>query len=57
MKLISYYMIVVIYKTVNQSHLKQKQIMKNMKNLIFQVIFISSDLILIKHTIVSSTPL
>ena len=55
-KLISYYMIDIIYKTVKPSHLKKLQIIQNIKNLMFQAIFIFSDLILIKQIIVSSTP-
>ena len=35
-------MIDIIYKTVKLSHLKKLQIMQNMKNLMFQVIFIFS---------------
>ena len=48
-------MIDIIYKTVKLSHLKKLQIIQNMKNLMFQVIFIFSDWILIKQIIVSST--
>ena len=55
-KLIPYYMIDIIYKTVKPSHLKQLQIIKNIKNPMFQIIFIFFDLILIKQIIVPSTP-
>ena len=55
-KLIPYYMIDIIYKTVKPSHLKNLQIIQNVKNLMFQVIFIFSNGILIKQIIVSSTP-
>ena len=33
-------MIDIIYKTVKPSHLKKLQIIQNIKNLVFQVIFI-----------------
>ena len=49
-------MIDIIYKTVKASHLKQLQIMQNIKSLMFQFIFIFSDWILIKQIIVSYTP-
>ena len=42
-KLIPYYIIDIIYKTVKLSHLKKLQITQNIKNLMFQVIFIFSD--------------
>ena len=54
-KLISYYMIDISYKTVKQSHLKKLQIIQNINNLMSQVIFMFSDWILIKQIIVSST--
>ena len=38
-KAIPYYMIDIIYKTVKPSQLKKLQIIKNIKNLMFQVIF------------------
>ena len=50
-------MIDIICKTVKPSHLKELHIIQNIKNLMFQVIFIFSDLILTKQIIVSSTPL
>ena len=49
-------MIDIIYKTVKPSHLKKLQAKQNIKNLLFQVIFIFSDWILIKQMIVPSTP-
>ena len=55
-KLIPYYMIGNIYKTVKLSHLKKLQIIQNVKNLMFQIIFIFSDWILIKQIIVFSNP-
>ena len=36
-------MIDIIYETVKPSHLKKLQIIQNMNNLMFQVIFIFSD--------------
>ena len=39
-KLIPDYTIYIIYKTVKPSHLKQFQITQNIKDLMFQVIFI-----------------
>ena len=56
-KLIPYYMIDIIYKTVKPSHLKKLQVIQNMKNQMLQVIFIFSEWIFIKQIIVSSTPL
>ena len=47
-------MIDIIHKTVNPSHLKKLKTIENIKNLMFQVIFIFSDRILIKQIIVSS---
>ena len=41
--LISYYMIDNIYKSVKLSHLENLQIIQNINNLMFQVIFIFSD--------------
>ena len=41
-KLIPYYMININYKTIKPSHLKTLQVMQNIKNLMFQVIFIFS---------------
>ena len=55
-KIIPYCMIDIIYKTLKPSHFTKKQIIQNIKNLMFQVIFIFSDWILIKQIIVSSTP-
>ena len=49
-------MIDIIYKTVKLSHLKQLQVIQNIKNLMFQAIFVFSDWILIKKIIVSSGP-
>ena len=43
MKLIPYYMIDIIYKAVKPSLLKKLQTIQNIKNLMFQVIFIFSD--------------
>ena len=48
-------MVNAICKTVKLSQLKKLQILQNINNLMFQVIFIFSDLILIKQIIVSST--
>ena len=42
-KLIPYYMIDFIYKTIKPPHLKKLQVMQNIKNLMFQVICIFSD--------------
>ena len=42
-KLIPYYMIDAIYKTVKPSQLRKLQIIQNINNLMFQVIFIFSD--------------
>ena len=39
MKLITHYLIDIIYKTVKPSHLEKLQLMQNMNNLMFQVIF------------------
>ena len=55
-KIIPYCMIDIIYKTLKPSHFTKTQIIQNIKNLMFQVIFIFSDWILIKQIIVSSTP-
>ena len=41
--LILHYMIDGIYKTVKPSHLKKLQIIQNIKNLMFQVIFTFSE--------------
>ena len=49
-----YYTINITHKTVKPSHLKILQIIQNIKNLVFQIIFIFSDWILIKQIIVSS---
>ena len=43
MKLVSYYMIDIIYKIVKSSHLKKLQITRSIKNLMFQITFIFSD--------------
>ena len=53
-KLIPYYMIDIIYKTIRPSRLKKLQVIQNMKNLMFQVLFIFSNRIFIKQIIVSS---
>ena len=42
-KLMPYYMIDIIHETVKPSHLKKLQIIKNINNLMSQVIFIFSD--------------
>ena len=55
MKIISYYLIDIIYKTVKPSYFKKLEIIKNIKNLMLQVIFIFSDWILVRQIIVSST--
>ena len=49
-------MVDIIYKTVNSSCLQKLQIVQNINNLMFQVIFIFSDRILIKQFKFSSTP-
>ena len=49
-------MIDIIYKTVKPSHLKKLQNMQDIKNQMFQVIFIFSDWNLIKQIVISSTP-
>ena len=49
-------MINIVYKTVKPSHLKKLQTIQNIKNLMFQVIFIFSDWILIKQILVFFTP-
>ena len=41
-KLIQYYIIGIIYKTVKPLHLKKLQIIQNINNLMFQVIFMFS---------------
>ena len=53
--LIPHYMIDVIYKIVNPSHLEKLRFIQNINNLMFQVIFIFCDSILIKQIIVFST--
>ena len=42
-KLIPYYMIDFIYKTVTPSHLKKLQILEKIKSLMLQIIFVFSD--------------
>ena len=54
-KLIPHYSIYVIYKIVKSSHLEKLQIIQNINNLMFQVIFIFSYWILMKQIIVFST--
>ena len=49
-------MIDIIYETVKPPHLKKLLIIQNIKNLMFQVIFIFADWILIKQIIVSPIP-
>ena len=56
LKLVSYCMIDVIYKIVYPSHLKELQIVQNIKILIFEVILIFSDWILVKQIVIFSTP-
>ena len=53
--LIYYYMIDNIYKSVKLSHLENLQIIQNINNLMFQVIFIFLDWVLIKQIIVFFT--
>ena len=48
-------MIDIIYKTVKLSHLKKLLVILDINNLMSQVIFIFSDLILKNQIIVSST--
>ena len=55
LKLVSYCMIDFIYKTVYPSHLRELQIVQNIKILIFEVILIFSDWILVKETVIFST--
>ena len=55
-KLIPQYMVDIIYKTLKSSHLKKLQIIENINNLMFQIIFIFSERLLIKQIIVYSTP-
>ena len=47
--LIPHYLIDIIYNTLKPSHLEKLQIIQNMNNLMFQLIFIVSDWILIKQ--------
>ena len=54
--LILHYMIDIIYKTLKVPHPEKLQFIQNIKNLMFQVIFIFSDWIFIKQIIVFSTP-
>ena len=54
-KISSCYKLDVIYKTVKLTHNKKIQIIQNINDLIFQVIFKFSDWILIKQMAVSST--
>ena len=54
--LIPHYFIDIIYKNVKPSHLEKLQIVQNINEVMFQIIFIFSDWILIKQIIVSSTP-
>ena len=56
MKLIPYYLIDIIYKTLRPSDLKKLQIIQNIINLVFQVISIFFNSILIKQVITFSTP-
>ena len=50
------YMIDIIYRTVESSHLEKFQITQNINNLMFQVIFVFSDGMLIKQIIIFPTP-
>ena len=54
--LIPHYLIDIIYNTVKPSQLQKLQMIQNINNIMFQVIFMFSDWILIKQIIVSSTP-
>ena len=54
--LIPHYLIDIIYNTVKSSQLQKLQMIQNINNLMFQVIFMFSDWILIKQIIVFSTP-
>ena len=54
--LIAHYLLKIIYKTVNPSHLEELEIIRNVNKLMFQVIFIFSDWILTDQIIASSTP-
>ena len=54
--LIPHYLIDIIHKTIKPSYLEKLQIIQNIYNLMFQVVFIFSDWILIKQIIVSSAP-
>ena len=53
--LIPHYMIDIIYKTVQRSHLENLEIIQNVTKLMFQAIFIFSDWIFIEQIIASST--
>ena len=56
MKLIPCCITIIIYRTVKPSHFKKLQIIQNIENLMLQVIFKISDIVLIKKIIVFSTP-
>ena len=49
-------MIDIIYETIKTSYLKKLQIIQNIKNLMFKLIFIFSDWVSIKTIIVFFTP-
>ena len=54
--LIAHYLVNIIYKTVNPSHLEELEIIRNVNKLMFQVIFIFSDWILTDQIIAWSPP-
>ena len=53
--LIPHCLIDIIYKTVKLSHMEKLQIIQNVNNLMFEVIFIFSDCVLIKQIMIFST--
>ena len=53
--LIPHFLIDIIHKTVKPSHLEKLEIIQNILQPMFQVIFIFSDWILVGQIIVSST--
>ena len=55
--LIPHYLVDVIHKTVKPCHLEKLQIIQSISKQMFQFIFITSDWILIKQIIVSSSSL
>ena len=54
--LIPHYLIDIVHRTVKPSHLEKLQIIEDINKLMVQVIFVFSELILVKQIIVSSTP-